>query len=302
MAAPRGKFCASAAAASLAKKPRLTIPKAADVNTQIGCMIHDVPMPTICYTRLGTPSRVIGFDIETHGWDDGDKQNKGRMVMDWYTTCSEDLLNYARIVQLGWAFGACGCEPVVKQRTVKPSGFEIQSKATRVHGITQSAATQNGADLKDVLTEFMDDVIETVRADGTAVAHHIIFDAGIILRELERCGLNQLATAWQSIVRSGFDTMAPEVAIWVLQSCGKAYKETETAKTNMKLPEMHYALLGPASGQAMQLHTAGNDARMTREIAVSLVSRVRAREHKENNLKKNVTASRPLAITMARSS
>ena len=260
-------------------------------------MIRSLPMPIICFTRLGTPSRVIGFDIETHGWDDDDKQNKGRIVMDWYTTCSDDLLNYARIVQLGWAFGACGCDPVVKQRIVKPNGFEIQPKATNVHGITQPAAAQRGADLRDVLIEFMTDVVETVESDGIAVAHHIIFDAGIILRELQRCGLDQLASKWQKIVKAGFDTMAPEVATWVLASCGKAYKETDTAKTNMKLDEMHYALLGSTGGQTMRPHTADNDARMTREIAVSLISRVRTSQEQENNSKTDPAHSGPLAIT-----
>ena len=45
-------------------------------------------------------------------------------------------------------------------------------------------ATANGARLKDVLNEFMKDVMAAYNEGGIIVAHQIEFDGGVIYQEL----------------------------------------------------------------------------------------------------------------------
>eukprot|EP00973_Karenia_brevis_P091435 12407422-Karenia_brevis.AAC.1 len=181
--------------------------------------------------RLGNPKLLIGFDIETHSWLENET-NKGRIgKFGWYTLKEERLINFARIVQLGWAVGRVEIDAPVRvvNNIIRPTGFEISDKAAKFHGISQARAIREGRCLEDTLRAFMADVQEVCRCGGRVVAHHLEFDAGIILNELNRCGLHDLHAAWLQFAQQGFCTMDFEVGRWVL-----ACRNQETGPESVK--------------------------------------------------------------------
>ena len=67
----------------------------------------------------------------------------------------DDEMKYQRIVQLGWACGAAdhASDTVVKKFYVAPVGFEVSSKATNLHKITEAVLSREGKPLADVLQD-----------------------------------------------------------------------------------------------------------------------------------------------------
>ncbi len=141
----------------------------------------------IMLDRLGCPDVVVGVDIETHDWRD-DACNKGHIgQFGWYTMRDDASLEFARLVQLGYAIGKAGVEApaVVKSTLIKPNGFEISVKATReCHGITHEQASREGRDLKGVLQEFMKDVSEACGRGGRICAHQSRGTADFLVGDL----------------------------------------------------------------------------------------------------------------------
>ena len=121
----------------------------------------------------------------------------------FFTMRDYESLEFARIIQIAWVIGECrnDSETVSKCFLVKPDGFEIEQKATRFHGISNEMATAKGANLSDVLNEFVEDVMTAYDEGGTVVAHQIEFDAGVTYEELGRCGFTDLQTKWMTMVR-----------------------------------------------------------------------------------------------------
>ena len=117
---------------------------------------------------------LIGVDIETHDWEDDSRGNKGTYgQFGHYNLCKAKDLE-SRIVQLGWAFGPAGCAAVVKERLVRPDGFQISEKATDLHKITHEEAEAKGLELADVLKEFAADLFHLAREKGgRLVCHHM---------------------------------------------------------------------------------------------------------------------------------
>ena len=169
--------------------------------------------------KIGSYKIVAGIDVETHGWTDGVESVGGRGQFGHYCICPPAKLE-ARIVTLGWAVGELSSDPVRKERIIKPDGFRVEEKATRCHGISHDRADSEGVPLKEVLTEFLDDMLAVMEAGGRLVAHHLEFDAGIVARELNNAGLGHRLHEWISFVREGFCTMDPGVATWVRECCG----------------------------------------------------------------------------------
>ena len=88
-----------------------------------------------------------------------------------------------RLLQLSWAATSSGT--VVKQRNIASPGL---------------AAAGPGLPLADVLVEFMDCLL-TMPKDFRLVTYHIEASASIILRELQRCGLQYIRQKFEDIVR-----------------------------------------------------------------------------------------------------
>ena len=91
-----------------------------------------------------------------------------------------------RTVQIAWLL----CNErggVEKERNyvIKPSGFSISPKVTKIHGISQTSANQHCYPLKEVLKEF----IEDLDSSRLIVGHNIDFDIAIIRNDLSAIGL-----------------------------------------------------------------------------------------------------------------
>ena len=171
------------------REKKMKVPRAADLNRQAACSME--PLPPSVRERLGTPDIVLGFDIEVHDWNEGITRKGSIGPFGWYRLRDEISFEYSRIIQLGWAIGHIREETCVqiKTRFVKPNGFQISAKAVAVYSITQDKVESDGIDLAIVLSEFLNDVRDACRRNGRVVAHHLEFDACIIDREFQRCGL-----------------------------------------------------------------------------------------------------------------
>ena len=104
---------------------------------------------------------VLAFDIETHDWLE--EVQKGRIgQFGWCTIKGERAIDFARVVQIGWALGRVSTITLHAVETifVQPKGFEISTKAVQFHGISNRHAAQEGRPLADTLREFMRVVLE----------------------------------------------------------------------------------------------------------------------------------------------
>ena len=123
---------------------RPKIPRVSDIvaSATVVEATHFFPAPSIVKENLGSPSVIIGFDVETHDWKrpQGRKPRLGQFG--WHTCEYESDLNFSRIVQLGWVIG----EPrrdanvIEKISLVRPNDFQISAKAFNVHRISQEEA------------------------------------------------------------------------------------------------------------------------------------------------------------------
>ncbi len=115
--------------------------------------------------------RYLFFDTETTGLP------KSYRAPVWF------LSNWPRVVQVGWQLtDGSGSEINSGCRTIKPGGFAFDERAIALHGITPELAALEGGQLKNVLSEFCEDL---KRAD-VVVAHNIQFDTMILRAEFIR--------------------------------------------------------------------------------------------------------------------
>ena len=160
--------------ASCAQKRRNVevIPKASDIKEQ-GTYFDELPKEIV--DQIGNPKLVIGIDIETHGWIEGSSKKGHIGKFGFYTMKDDESLEFPRIVQIAWVIGECRGESdtISKCFLVQPEGFQIEGKATNFHCISNDMATTNGAKLKDVMNEFMKDVMTAYFKGGIIVAHQI---------------------------------------------------------------------------------------------------------------------------------
>ena len=213
------------------------IPKAADIKANAPPCL-DVVSPWIL-DQIGDPKLAIGVDIETHGWPESSFMKGHLGQFGFYTMKDEASLQFSRIVQIGWVIGECQLDShtVSKCYLVRPCGFQIEQKATHFHGISTELAISEGGDLKDVLNEFMNDVVTAFESGGTLTAHQIEFDGGVIYEELGRCGFTDLQIKWKTIVKKGFCTMNPYIGRWLLMCHGKEVGP-DTVQHTIRLNEL----------------------------------------------------------------
>ncbi len=96
------------------------------------------------------------------------------------------LSNWPRIVQIAWKrFDKSGNELESKNHIIKPDGFSIPYRSTRIHGISTEFAIQNGVDIKIAL----DNLSNSITLSKLLVAHNINFDEKIVGAEFLRLGL-----------------------------------------------------------------------------------------------------------------
>lgn len=108
----------------------------------------------------------------------------------YYSAPVSDSSNWPRLVQIGWIVTNQDGE-IIKRRNyiIRPEGFTIPIEASNVHHITTEKALQLGTELKPVLQEFYQDVVEAEHLVG----HNIDFDQHIVGAELYRNNMNSSA-------------------------------------------------------------------------------------------------------------
>lgn len=108
----------------------------------------------------------------------------------------KDLDNWPRLVQLAYILFDSGGNLLMEQDViVRPDGFQIPSRATGIHGISQEMALHRGRDLCRVLNEFARAVV----GSDFLVAHNIGFDEMILGAEFTRLGVPNPLTGKQKI-------------------------------------------------------------------------------------------------------
>ena len=68
------------------------------------------------------------------------------------------------------------------------------------HGISQDAAADAGHTLREALQAMLAALLQCCARGGRLVAHHIEFDAGILIEELRRASLEDMKDSFASIV------------------------------------------------------------------------------------------------------
>ena len=152
----------------------LKVPRAAAV-TIVTSDPTPVPLPPSLVSMLGRPNLVIGCDVETHNWQHLERHVPYVGQFGWEFSKAETVLDFARIVQIGWAIGPVDMSTpvIVKTALIQPSDFTIAEKATKYHGISHNYAIQEGRPLQEVLKEFMVDVLEAQARGGRLCAHQL---------------------------------------------------------------------------------------------------------------------------------
>src|SRR3989338_5136053 len=185
------------------------------------------------------------FDTETTG-----------LPRDWNAPLT-DLDNWPRAVQIAWQLhDSDGNLLENKDFLIRPDGYDIPFDAERIHGISTALATQEGADLDEVLVQFKD----ALNRSQFVVGQNVGFDVNIMGAEL---------------LRRGVETNLHELP--VLDTC------TETTAGLTKLPggrggrfklptltELHEYLFQVPFGEA---HNATADVEATTRCFFELVRR-----------------------------
>ena len=140
---------------------------------------------------------------------------------------------------------------------MRPDGFEISEAATKKHGISHSDAVSQGEPLAKCLRELVDDVSTLKLQGGRVCSHKLEFDAGILVQEMNRCGLADLTKLWAEAVKGGFCSMDPDIGHVVRRQAGLMDYER---KTPMRLKDMVHLLLPEAQDLLERHHSAGNDS------------------------------------------
>ena len=262
----RAKFSFSAAVKPLASKGRLP-----DLS-KLSPVVKAAPASDSVRDTFRGSSLFIGIDIETHALIP-QSAKCAKCYTDEFgleTGVTEEGLSFLRMIQLGWVIGDT-TSSIIRTKLIKPSDFTIQSDATKGHHITHEEACDNGVPAQEALQEFFEDVALLIGKGYRLCAHHLGFDAGIILREFDRAGLHSCKLEWVSMVRDGLCTMDPSIGRWVRQQIGLC---DVSGRWPLSLKDSVKFMLPSHSGMLSEHHHAGNDAHMHMLLAQELHRRV----------------------------
>ena len=232
------------------------IPRAA--RLRVGLM-DSLPIPERIHNKFVPASRyIVGIDIETHDMNLGRRLRWWRGPHGFPNLTDPETFKRARIVQIGWAIVDERGDVKSSQRIIQPSGFQITKDASDYHKITQAKAEESGVKFMDAITDFFTD-LANLNSSYRVVAHHLEFDAGIIIEELSRCGRKDRAVQFAEIVKAGVCTMDPSIAKWYRELVGDEPVEHCSA---LKLTVMAKRLLPTRSDLMERKNDAEADAEM----------------------------------------
>ena len=233
--------------------------------------VKGLPAPVSVRHKFRGSSLFIGVDIETHApISTSDNCDFRSGEFDIKITVTEECLSSLRVIQLGWVF-VDEASTVIKTKLIKPIDFTVKSDATKVHHITDEEARDHGVPLQRALCEFIEDMAALHGKGYRLCAHHLGFDAGIILRELDRAGMHSRKLEWVSMVQKGLCTMDPSIGHWVRQQIGLW---DFPRNVPLSLKDATKFILPTRSNMLSKHHHAGNDAHMHMLLAQELHRRV----------------------------
>ena len=166
-----------------------------------------------------------------------------------------DSANWPRLVQLAWqVHDKKGALLEVKNYIIRPDGFEIPYAVTKIHGISNQQAVNQGFELSKVLDAFN----ESLKKVSYVVGHNITFDNNIVGAELFRTGQDRRLLDLPHI-----DTMKETVDFCALPG-GRANQKFKFPN----LTELHTKLFGEAFDAA---HNAAADVEATARCFLEIV-------------------------------
>ena len=264
----RMKEDTEAAVTRAAHKP--PVPRAADVHPTRATYTYLLRPDDALANRLGNSPLYFSFAVKTHGWPEqapgGGKGDISR-IGGFYTLASGELIAHARLVQLGWAWGCEGSTCPAKMAMVSPAGFIIEEQATKAHRITQAMAECTGRPIREVLREFMSDLIKAAHKGARVVAHHMGFHAAIVAEELLRSGLSDEHAAFHRLASQGLCLMSPELGRW-LRRCKNMELGPETVKHTLSFAEA--ARILSVCEEEPLMASASDDASVTARVTLAL--------------------------------
>jgi DNA polymerase III epsilon subunit-like protein len=149
-----------------------------------------------------------------------------------------DGANWPRLVQLAWAlYDGSGRRLSGEDHLVRPEGFTIPERATRLHGITTPGARGRGKPVGEVLARFLE---ATACAVDGVVGHNVAYGRGVVGAELCRLGLREEQVRRLFASRPFFCTMHGTTALCRLPGGRGGYKYPS-------LEELHRRLFGAAA-------------------------------------------------------
>ena len=175
-----------------------------------------------------------------------------------YNAPVTDTANWPRMVQLAWLEDD-GTSSSIRGSNciIFPVGYVIPEDVSKIHGITQARALDEGIDLRVVLSSFA----AAMRRASCLVAHNIDFDISVIGAEFMRLGMRDECNAF--LAASRVCTMKTSTAF-----CGLKAKNGRPKWP--KLQELHQHLFGEEFANA---HDAAADIMATAKCFYELRAR-----------------------------
>jgi DNA polymerase III subunit epsilon len=99
------------------------------------------------------------------------------------------LSEWPRLVQLGWILSEETGEVIMQDTAiVRPEGYYIPDRVTRIHGISTQQAYQQGISLNDALQR----LTQALRFSHYLIGHNIDYDYHVLLAEFHRKHIDTL--------------------------------------------------------------------------------------------------------------
>jgi DNA polymerase-3 subunit epsilon len=153
------------------------------------------------------------------------------------------LDNWPRLVQLAYlCFDGEGNQTNSGSYIIKPEGFLIPAEATRIHGISNDRALQEGSLLKHVLEEFQ----RQLTSAEVLVAHNISFDEKIVGAEFLRLGMlntipskKKICTMSESVdycaIKNDYGNKWPKLSELHQKLFNKGFEESHNAIVDVEI-------------------------------------------------------------------
>jgi len=188
-------------------------------------------------------TKLVFFDTETTGLPSNDRIG-----------ALQHRSNWPDLVSICWMIFENGTHIRTENHIVRPEMYEIPPESTKIHGITQRQAEQEGKPLSQVLSRFADDVKDA----AVLCAHNLHFDKNVLFHAF-KWRLNKDPTRFWPV-------LAEFCSMKQAQDELKLPAKYPTAKELYKRPrlaELYYAEFGE---QMKNAHTALGDVEALQRI------------------------------------